>query len=76
MVPERTLRKVGNSVGPALPKEALAYLNVAAGDTLCVTRAGDGSLRMSPTSPEVTRQLEAAQKIMRRYRHTLRELAK
>ena len=76
MVLELTLRKVGNSVGLVLPKEALAYLNVSAGDTVCVTEAGDGSLRMCPTSPEVTRQLEVAQKIMRRYRHTLRELAK
>jgi putative addiction module antidote len=76
MVLELTLRKVGNSVGLVLPKEALAYLNVTAGDTVCVTDAGDGSLRMSPTSPEVTRQLEAAQSIMRRYRSTLRELAK
>ena len=76
MVLELTLRKVGNSVGLVLPKEALTYLNVTAGDRVCVTEAGDGSLRMSPTSPEVTRQLEVAQKIMRRYRNTLRELAK
>ena len=30
MVPEFTLRKVGNSVGLVLPKEALAYLEAAA----------------------------------------------
>jgi len=76
MVLELKLRKVGNSVGLVLPKEALAYLNVAAGDTVCVTEAGDGSLRMSPTSPEVTRQLDVAQGIIRRYRSTLRELAR
>jgi putative addiction module antidote len=76
MVLELTLRKVGNSVGLILPKEALRYLNVTAGDRVCVTEAGDGSLRMSPTSAEVTRQLEVAQNIMRRYRSTLRELAK
>ena len=76
MLLELKLRKVGNSVGLVLPKEALAYLKVNAGDTICVTEAADGSLRMSPTSAETTRQLDVAQDIMRRYRNTLRELAK
>jgi putative addiction module antidote len=76
MVLELKLRKVGNSVGVVLPKEALAHLKVDEGDTVCVTEAADGSLRMSPTRAEVTRQLEVAQDIMRRYRNTLRELAK
>lgn len=76
MVLELKLRKVGNSVGVVLPKEALAHLHAHEGDTVCVTEAPDGSLRMSPTSPEVVRQLEAAQHVIRRYRNTLRELAK
>ena len=76
MVLELKLRKVGNSVGVVLPKEALAYLQVREGDTVCVTESVDGSLRVSPTRAEVTRQLEVAQDIMRRYRNTLRELAK
>ena len=76
MVLELKLRKVGNSVGVVLPKEALAHLQVREGDTVCVTESVDGSLRMSPTGAEVTRQLEVAQNIMRRYRNTLRELAK
>lgn len=76
MVLELKLRKVGNSVGIVLPKEALAYLNVNAGDTLCVTESADGSLRMSPTKADVAQQLEVAQDIIRRYRNTLRELAK
>ena len=76
MVLELKLRKVGNSVGVVLPKEALTYLKVQEGETVCVTDAPDGSLRMSPTNPEVTRQLNVAQGIIRRYRHTLRELAK
>jgi putative addiction module antidote len=76
MTLELKLRKVGNSVGVVLPKEALAFLNVQEGDTLSVTDAADGTLRVSATSPEVSRQLEVAQDIMRRYRNTLRELAK
>ncbi|MEO6223294.1 MAG: AbrB/MazE/SpoVT family DNA-binding domain-containing protein [Vicinamibacterales bacterium] len=76
MVLELKLRKVGNSVGVVLPKEALAHLNVGEGDTLCVTDSGDGSLRLTPTSPGVVEQLEVAKDVLRRYRHTLRELAK
>ena len=48
MVLELKLRKVGNSVGIVLPKEALACLNVAEGDTLALTDAPDGSLRVTP----------------------------
>ena len=76
MVLELKLRKVGNSVGVVLPKEALTHLKVTEGDTLCVTKAADGSLRMSPARTEFTRQMEAAEDIIRRYRNTLRELAK
>jgi len=58
MVLELKLRKVGNSVGVVLPKEALAHLNVGEGDTLCVTDSGDGSLRLTPANPVVLEQLE------------------
>jgi putative addiction module antidote len=76
---ELKLRKVGNSVGVVLPKEAMARLNVAAGDSLCLTDAPDGSLRLTPVSEgheQFVRQMEAAEGIIRRYRNTLRELAK
>ena len=76
MVMELRLRKVGNSVGVVLPKEALAHLHAQAGDTVCVTEAPDGSLRLDAVRPEVVRQLDAAQGVIRRYRHALRELAK
>jgi putative addiction module antidote len=76
MVLELKLRKIGNSVGVVLPKEALAHLKSSEGDTVCVTESADGSLRISPTKAAVAKQLEAAQDIIRRYRTTLRELAK
>jgi putative addiction module antidote len=76
MVLELKLRRIGNSVGVVLPKEALAHLKVREGDTVCVTESTDGSLRVSPSPAEVLRQLKAAEDVMRRYRHTLRELAK
>lgn len=76
MLHELKLRKVGNSVGVVLPKEVLAYLKIGEGDTVCVSEAADGSLRVSPSSAEFNRQMEAAEDVIRRYRNTLRELAK
>lgn len=73
---ELKLRKIGNSVGVVLPKEALAHLNAKEGDTLSMTESTDGALRISPAQPEVSRQMAVMQDIMRRYRNTLRELAK
>lgn len=76
MVLELKLRKIGNSTGLVLPKEAINHLQVGEGDVVCVTDGPEGSLRLTATRPEVARQLHAAQDIIRRYRHTLRELAK
>lgn len=76
MVMELKLRKIGNSVGVILPKEALRHLKLGEGDTVSVTEAGEGSLRISQRSAAVNKQMELVQDIMHRYRHTLRELAK
>lgn len=76
MVLELKLRKVGNSVGIVLPKEALAHMKVEEGDVVTLTEAPDGSLRITPSSAEVRRQLDAAKDIISRYRNALRELAK
>jgi len=76
MVYELKLRKVGNSVGVILPKEVLAHLKVAEGDSLSVTEGPDDSLRLSISRTEVTRQMDVVQDVIKRYRHTLRELAK
>jgi putative addiction module antidote len=76
MVLQLKLRKVGNSVGVILPKEALAHLKLEEGDSVSVTEGPDGSLRLSPSKAEVTRQMDVVQDVMKRYRHTLRELAK
>ena len=76
MVLELKLRKVGNSVGVVLPKEALAHLKVGEGDVVCVTDAADGSLRVAATNAEFSRQMDIAKDIMHRYRNALRELAK
>jgi putative addiction module antidote len=79
MVIKLKLRKVGNSVGVVLPKEAMARLNVQEGDTLALTDGPDGSMRVTPVTEgrdHFAKQMKAAEKIIRRYRNTLRELAK
>ncbi|HQV29918.1 MAG TPA: hypothetical protein PLG23_18265 [Thermoflexales bacterium] len=76
MVLKLKLRKIGNSVGLVLPKEALARLHLAEGDMVTVTDAADGSLRLSASDADFDRQMEKTEDIIGRYRNTLRELAK
>ncbi len=73
----RTLkvRKIGNSLGVVLPKDVLAKLRVGEGDELSVSDTPDG-VALTGGDAEFTRQMEIMRDIMRRYRNTLRELAK
>jgi putative addiction module antidote len=75
MVLELKLRKVGNSVGLVLPKEALAHLNVGKGDTVMLTESQDG-MRLTASNPEFAKTMTVFESLNRRYRNTLRELAK
>lgn len=70
-----TVRQIGNSTGIILPKEALSRLHVNAGDELFLVETPDG-YQVTPYDPEFELQLKSAQKGMRAYRNTLRELAK
>jgi putative addiction module antidote len=76
MVLELKIRKVGNSVGVVLPKEALARLNAGEGDTLVFTEAPDGGFRVTPDKNDFAHQMAVAEDIANRYRNALRELAK
>jgi putative addiction module antidote len=76
MVVQLKLRKVGNSVGLVLPKEALARLNVEEGDALYLTDTTDGGFRVTANNPEFGAKMRVAESISRRYRHALKELAK
>ena len=75
MLLELKLRKIGNSVGVVLPKEALAHLKVKEGDSLTLTESQDG-VRLSTTNPEFAKSMAVFESLSRRYRNTLRELAK
>jgi len=76
MVVELKLRKVGNSVGLVLPKEALARLNVEEGDAIYLTEATDGGFRVTANNPGFAQKMKGAERLSRRYRHALKELAK
>jgi putative addiction module antidote len=69
------LTQIGNSVGVILPKEILARLRVAKGDTLFITESPDGVM-LTPYDPEVAKQVDAGREFMREFRDTFRELAK
>mgnify|MGYP003559097377 FL=1 len=69
------LTQIGNSVGVILPKEVLARLKLAKGDTVFVTDAPNGVV-LPPYSPEFEAHMVAARALMKKRRNVLRELAK
>lgn len=76
MFVEMKIRRVGGALTVILPEEAMAKLNVAEGDQLFLLETPDGSFRLTASNPEFERQMALARTGMRRYRNTLRELAK
>jgi putative addiction module antidote len=76
MTIELKVKKIGNSLGLILPKEAAAKLNVSEGDALFLTDGVNGGLRLTAEDPSFARQMKAAESIIKRYRNTFRELAK
>jgi len=70
------LRKIGNSLGIVIPKEALAKLNVEEGATLYLTEAPDQKLQVMAGDEQFEKTMEIAREGMQRYRNALRELAK
>lgn len=69
------LRKIGNSVGLVLPKEALARLNAQEGDTITLMETAEG-FSLQATNPQFAKSMEIFEDLSRRYRNALRELAK
>lgn len=69
------LTKIGNSLGFVLPKEAAERLSLEKGDTVFLVEA-EGGYKLTPYDPEFERQMQAAQKIMKKRRNVLHALAK
>lgn len=70
------VRKIGNSYGIVLPKEALQALKVEEGASLYLTEAPNNTLNINPERPGFDEKMRMAEDLMRRYRNTFRELAK
>ncbi len=73
---ELKLVKVGNSLGVRLPRRVLERLQIENGDKLILTESPDGGYHLTAYDPEFERQMRLAEQGMRRYRNTLRALAK
>lgn len=69
-----TLRKIGNSEGVIIPKEALERLSLKAGDSLQLIETGKG-FALEPVDDVFERQMAAARKIMDKYKVALQKLA-
>ncbi|MGC1780063.1 MAG: AbrB/MazE/SpoVT family DNA-binding domain-containing protein [Xanthobacteraceae bacterium] len=71
-----TLKKIGNSTGFILPKEMMARLNIATGDTFYATVTPEGGIRLNPYDPKFEEAMNTARRGMKIYRNALAELAK
>jgi putative addiction module antidote len=69
------LTQIGNSVGVILPRELLAKLGIAKGDTIYAVDQPDG-VRLTVADPDFGVQMEVARRVMKDRRAVLRELAK
>lgn len=70
------VRKIGNSLGIVLPREAIQALRVEEGATLYLTEAPNSSLTVTPERPGFEEKMEKVESLMMRYRNAFRELAK
>jgi putative addiction module antidote len=66
---------IGNSMGIVLPKEALSKLRVEKGDVLYLVDGPEG-LTLTPYQQDFEAQMDAAEKVLKKYRNALHELAK
>jgi putative addiction module antidote len=70
------LKKIGNSTGFLLPKELMARLNIATGDTFYATFIPGGGIRLTRYDPKFENAMKVARRGMKIYRNALAELAK
>ena len=66
---------VGNSMGILLPKEVRNQLKVEKGDTLYLVETKEG-YTLTPYQEDFESQILAAEKVLKKYRNALHELAK
>ncbi|WFB37930.1 AbrB family transcriptional regulator [Kiritimatiellota bacterium B12222] len=76
MIGKTKIRKIGNSYGIFLSKEALQALHVQEGDAVYLSEASESSLRISGGDPDFEEKMAITRKGMQRYKNALGELAK
>ena len=75
MTMETKVRKIGNSYGIVLPKEALHAMKVEEGQALYLTESPDG-YRVTKGDTEFEQKMAVVKSLSVRYLNALRELAK
>jgi putative addiction module antidote len=73
---ELKIRKIGNSLGVVLPKEAVGRLRAGEGDRVFLVEAPNGGYQLTPYDPAFKNKMEKAEEIIGRYRNTLHALSK
>jgi putative addiction module antidote len=73
---ELKVRKIGNSLGVVLPKEAVSRLHADEGDRLFLIEGPNGAYQLTPYDPTFEKKMKKAGDIIARYRNTLRTLSK
>lgn len=75
MVKTVTVRQAGNSAAATLPREMLERLHIGIGDTVFAIETENGVL-LTPYDPVIERGVRAYERVAKRFRGALRELAK
>jgi putative addiction module antidote len=70
------IKKIGNSTGIILPKELLVRLGLEQGDAVVATEGPDRSLTLSPYAADDEETMRIARDVMKKYKNTLKALAK
>ena len=73
---ELKVRKIGNSLGVVLPKEAVSRLHAGEGDRLFLIEGPNGAYQVTPYDPAFEAKMNKAEDIISRYRNTLHALSK
>jgi putative addiction module antidote len=74
MINKLKITTIGNSAGVIFTKDMLEKLRVQKGDTIFAIETKHG-IELTAYDPEVARQMEVAEKVMRKHRDVLRKLA-
>ena len=69
------VRRVGNSLGITLPKTVIDNLHLAEGDELHLVETGEGVI-ITPFNPKFADWAKAYERTNKKYRNTLKALAK